>query len=206
MILSSYIIYFLSKIQVNNMKGISVWIWVVGGIILGLLMFTVLFQIVSFMLASRDASITKDNFQQLASVVSRFCDSRVGSKTTQSALFKNVDFMYASSSGKTFNVINNRTFGRYFCINMSNELVCERTSCMIEVTTSINATAEKERLGGELAGITGKEMREYLFSVEKQRCGVVLIKVGEKASEIMKEVNCTIETNTTTTTTIPNVY
>ena len=200
-------------------KGIAVWIWVVGGVIIGLVMFTILFQLVSFMLSSRDVSITKDSFMQFASIVSRICDMREKSESVQSVSLNNVDFMYETSDQKTMNVSGNRTFGKYLCINMSSEITCVEAGCLIEISTVVNASAEGSKLGGEIGGITGKgQFIKYLFYIEKQSCGVSVLGPGEKSSKHMQDLceeeeekitvpvstqTTTSKTTTTTTTTYP---
>jgi len=198
-------------------KGIAVWIWVVGGVIIGLVMFTILFQLVSFMLSSRDVSITKDSFMQFASIVSRICDMREKSESVQSVSLKNVDFMYATSDQKIMNVTGNRTFGKYLCINMSSEVTCVETGCLIEISTEVNASVERNKLAGEVGGITGKgQFIKYLFYIEKLSCGVSVLGPGEKSSKQMQDLckeeegkitvpvsTQTTTSKTTTTTTYP---
>lgn len=155
------------------MKGISVWIWVMGGIIVGMILFVLFVQIMSYVSMSRDKENAKAILGELAASVNSFCDAHLGEKSLKTIAFPDfVNVVFTSKDGREYEVKNNRTFGKWTCIKMGKEISCEKLNCELEMIL----IEQKPSFISWTGGIFGSAYQEYQLEIAKTECGVSALK------------------------------
>lgn len=158
------------------MKGISVWIWVIAGIIIGMVMFTLFVQIMSYVAMSRDKENVKETLGEFAATVNSFCDAQTGEKTTTSFSFSSsVDTVFSSKDGIGYEE-GNRTFGKWLCAKMGKEVSCERLNCELEMLL----IKQKPSFSSLTSTVFGPSYQDYEFEIAKTECGVSALEPGMK--------------------------
>jgi hypothetical protein len=170
------------------MKGITVWIWVIAGIIVGLIMFAVSLQFIGFVTMAREKELARGSLDDLASNVNGLCTNFVGSAFTNTVEFpEKVTAVYATSDTRSF-VNNARTYGRNLCMNFSSEIICDDVNCNLEMET-INSGVTLQNLLNQFLGRFGTN--SYLVRISKTDCGVAILLPNSQTM-------CTQSTSTTT--------
>lgn len=158
------------------MKGLSVWIWVVAGIILGFMMLVILVNIFSYTNKAKDQESMKKNFYEVVSTVSSICDS-ANAKTTKTITFpNNFNFIYSTDDMRYVNE-EGRNFGKYLCIQFGEEKICEEMKCEIEMTTIAPGKGKvslKDKILGQNPYI------DFVLTIAKTDCGVSILSPKEK--------------------------
>lgn len=175
------------------MKGISVWIWVIAGFIVGLLMFAISLQFIGFVTMAREKELAKGSLDDLASNVNGLCTNSVGNAFTKTIDFpEKVSLVYAASDIR--NVANaSRANGNNLCMNFSNEIVCDDLNCNLEMQT-ISSGVTLQNLLNQFLGRFGTN--SYVVQIMRTDCGVAILPQNSQSS-------CEQTTMTTTSTSTP---
>lgn len=179
------------------MKGIAVWVWVIGGIIVGLTLFASFFQVMSVIVASKENEAAKQSIDDIAGMASSFCELRSGSSTVKRFVLPNAaDSVFASEDRKTASTRNNTNYGQYLCVKTSGlkETYCVKTDCEIELALNISpksVTSIFNRIVGRY------DYTEYSLRILRTECGVALL----DENKIDSASSCRITTSTTTSST-----
>ena len=162
------------------MKGIAVWIWLIGGIIVGMIMFVLFFQLMSYLTLSRAREDARPSFDDLTSTVNALCEGRPGIQSSKKFVFPDsVSIVYSTSDPKTYVEKNNRTYGKFACLKFQKEQFCEGVSCDLE----FHPIKAEENLLGVVDTLLGRSSyQEYLVKLTKTECGVSALNVGENPS------------------------
>lgn len=159
------------------MKGISVWIWMIAGVLIGLLLFTVFVQILGITTTTREIQIANTNFGELAADANGLCGTFGTAKISKTYTFPDiVTRIYATDASKLPSFVSGRTYGSIICMNTTKEMDCQNMDCRIEMS-DINST---NQLSGTLSRILGGfQNLNFQLDVEKTDCGVSIINSGE---------------------------
>jgi hypothetical protein len=177
------------------MKGISVWIWVIAGIIVGFIMFAVSLQFISFVTMAREKELARGNLDDLASNINGLCTNSAGSAFTNTVEFpEKVTAVYATSDTRSF-VNNVRTYGRNLCMNFSSEIICDDVNCDLEMET-INSGVTLQNLLNQFLGRFGTN--SYFVQISKTDCGVAVL-LQNSQTTCGQSTTTTIITTTSTT-------
>ena len=85
------------------MKGISEWMWLIGGVIVGVVMFMLFFQLMSYLTLSRAREDAKQSFDDLTSTINAMCQSKSGVQSTKRIVFPNsVSVVYSTTDPKVY--------------------------------------------------------------------------------------------------------
>ena len=164
------------------MKGITVWIWMVAGVIVGLLLFTVFVQLLGITTTTRQIQMAKTTFDELATNANSFCGTFGVAKISRTYKFPEiVTGIYATDSGKSLHVMNGRTYGNVVCMNATRELDCQNIECQVEMS-SLTSTNKLSTILDRLSG--GFQTTDFQLDVEKTECGVSILNSGESPSEL----------------------
>jgi len=164
------------------MKGISVWIWVIGGIIVGLVLFTIFIQFLSYITRVKEIELAKSTFQELVGNARNICKTIGGAAPTRlekTYVFPDaVSNIYSATSASTSATIplKERSYGRYLCMKIYEETFCEDVQCEVEMSNIKNVPS----LTTAISKILGRMgINEYRMSITKVSCGVSILKYGE---------------------------
>ena len=162
------------------MKGITVWIWIIAGIIIAFLLFTVFIQLMGFITMSREKENALQSFQDLTGVVDSFCDTRSEAKVNKHYPFpESVSNVYSTSDPKKYFENNSRTYGNNVCMILMNETNCQQVRCSVEfhpIKNNQNVLSLVDQILGQ------SHYQDYFLTVVKTDCGVSVLRVGENPS------------------------
>jgi len=168
------------------MKGIAVWVWVIGGIIVGMVLFASFFQIMSMLVANKESEAAKQNIDDLASIASSFCEMGPGRSTEKKFTLPNAaDKVFASNDQFSISMKNGRNYGEYLCIKTSDSsnAYCKKADCELEMAFAIN----EKTIGSILNRLLGRyEYSEYNINILRTECGVALLGNENKDSSCTK--------------------
>jgi len=179
------------------MKGISVWIWVIAGFIVGLIMFTVSLQFIGFVTTAREKELARSSLDDLATSVNGICTNSVGSALTKTIDFpEKVSSIYATNDTRTF-ANTSRAYGNNLCMNFSSEIICDNLNCNLEMET-ITSGVTLQSLLNQFLGRFGTN--SYVLRITKTECGVsVLFPNSQSTCEsISTSTSTTVSTTTIT--------
>ena len=164
----------------ERMKGIMVWIWIIAGIIIAFILFTVFIQLMGFITMSREKEDAKQNFGNLANAADSLCDSTSGMATNSQYVFPgSVSIIYSTSDQKTYAFSvgsNSRTYGNYVCMIQANETTCQRVRCKVEMDPIMS----QNNVLSLVDTILGKSSyHQYFLREIKTACGVSVLFAGE---------------------------
>ena len=122
------------------MKGVSYWFWIIGGVIGGLLIFTIAFQQLVGMKDTATQQRTQEQFSQIKNNIDNLCWGSPGTKREYTiSVSENVEGIYvASSKYKEYeteeltDIILSEGYatGDYLCIKVEDKrLNCEELEC-----------------------------------------------------------------------------
>jgi len=161
------------------MKGISVWIWVVAGFIMGIILFATSLQFITFITTAKQKELAKESLDTLASNVNGICNNRAGDSFMKSVDFpEKVTKVYAT---KDTSLVPNqqRTYGNNLCMNFSNELICDNVECNLEM----DAITSGENLQSLLNRFLGRYgTNSYDLEILKTDCGVALLSQNSQST------------------------
>jgi hypothetical protein len=153
------------------MKGISVWIWVMAGFIIGLLMFMISIQFLGYITAAQQKELARSNLDGLAVYINGLCNNRVGDSFSEIFSFpEKVTSVYATTDIKV-SPETKRTYGNNLCMNFSNEVICDDVKCNLEM----EKITIKETLQS-LISLPGKfGTNSYNLNLVKTDCGIAVL-------------------------------
>ncbi len=115
------------------MKGISTWIWVIGGIIIGVILVSSFFNVYVNLILERHKQNSIEAFEDIVSTVNTLCAMNEGQKILKTLYFSDiVDGIYAYSDEGIVR-IGDKTYGDYICMNITNDIQCELLDCKSEM-------------------------------------------------------------------------
>jgi len=163
-------------------KGLStsIWIWIIGGLVVAMLTFTMTFQSLVSVGETSSRNEVVDDFNTLRNTADLYCSRGQGSMTTQQISFSDVRAIYTADSKKnpppeTPNYISNSKTekGDYLCLKFedtSDPYACHEMKC------SINTTYMGTPLKGTDMYILGSEDGSFSFNVQiEKKAGEVRI-------------------------------
>jgi len=168
--------------DMKGLKGISVWIWVVGSLVIGLILLTVFVQFLSYITKSREIEIAKSSFQTLSGDARSLCQTIAGaapSKIEKPYTFPDAvsDIYSVSSTSNSFDIPSGvRSYGRYLCMKVYDEISCENIQCDVEMSSIKNTPSLITTINNILGRVGSKE---YTLDIIKSDCGVSILKFQE---------------------------
>jgi len=164
----------------GNTKGISVWIWVIAGIIVGIILFTVFIQLLVYTTNAKEVQIAKMTFDELVYDVNSFCGTFGIAKTTKTFTFPDiVSRVYATNESKIQSFINGRSYGKILCMNATTEFLCQNVRCDVELS-DIGVKNTLTTLVNKILG--GFQSIDYQLNIQKTDCRVSIVNSGETPS------------------------
>jgi hypothetical protein len=162
------------------MKGITVWMWLIAGVVVGMIMFVLFFQLMSYLTLSKYREDAKQSFDDLTSTINAMCESKSGIQSSKKIVFPDsVSMVYSTTDPKVFFEKNNRTYGKYACLKFQNEQFCEGLRCDLELSTIKN----KPNVLGVVDTLLGRSSyHEYFVKLTKTECGISALNLGEYPS------------------------
>jgi len=159
------------------MKGISEWMWLIGGVIVGIVMFMLFFQLMSYLTLSKAREDAKRTFEDMVGTLNAMCESKAGTQSSKKFLFPDsVSIVYSTSDPRKIIEKNNRTYGKFVCLKFQKEQVCEGLKCEVE----FHPIRNKENILGIVDTLLGRSSsQEYLVKLTKTECGISVLGVGE---------------------------
>jgi len=155
------------------MKGISIWIWLIASIVIGMLMFAIALQFIKFITEAQERELGKQSLDDLSSNVNGLCGSRTGSSISKTlTLPDKLGVIYATNDVKNQSNAT-RTYGIDLCMFFSNEVVCNNLNCNVEVETIINHETLQSLLN-QFLGKFGTNL--YSVKILKTDCGVSILR------------------------------
>jgi hypothetical protein len=153
------------------LKGVSTWIWIIGGIIISFVLFSLFLKVFSDMTIEKHRQSTMESFDMLVLDVNSFCKKPgleyISSKNSFSDFTQNI---YASDDGKYNTDADGFSHGTNLCVEFRNDIECKPLECDIYVKTGI----ESKNLDSLLESIGGKiNFKEYEVSLEREETGEV---------------------------------
>lgn len=120
------------------MKGLSTWIWVIGGITISILAFSIFLNIFSDLNIQRHRVATMESFEMLSSDINSFCDKFGSEKFTKKVTFSDLTSgLYASADGVDRTNAAGVSRGKGLCINFTNHVECKKLSCEIQLSSRV---------------------------------------------------------------------
>jgi hypothetical protein len=189
------------SVSTKGLKGITVWIWIIAGLIVGLILFTIFVQFISYIMRAREVESAKSTFQELANDARNICQTIAGagsSKLEKTYVFPDAvsDVYSVTSVSKSAEIQSEaRSYGRYLCMKIYEESVCENIQCDVEMSNIKNIPSLTTTINKILGTIGTKE---YKLDITKAFCGVSVLKYGEvptdfcgeKCSEVVSLMGC----------------
>jgi len=161
------------------MKGIAVWVWVIGGIIIGMVIFTSFFQIMTMLVANKESEAAKQNIDDITSIASSFCEMGPGRSTEKRFILPNaVNSVFASNDQLSASFKGGRNYGEYLCIKVSElrDAYCVKANCELELAFAV----KEKTVGSILNRLLGRyEYSEYTIKISRTECGVALLGENE---------------------------
>ncbi|MFH0711012.1 MAG: hypothetical protein V1944_00370 [Candidatus Aenigmatarchaeota archaeon] len=164
------------------MKGLEVWMWLIAGVIVGMIMFALFFQLMSYLTLSKERENARESFGGLVNEINAMCESRPGAQATEKFVFPgSVSIVYSTSDLKAYSEIKNRTYGNYACMKFRTEQICEKLRCDLEFAPVKN----KETVIGIVDILLSKSTyQEHTVQLTKTECGMSALKQGHVPSLI----------------------
>lgn len=161
------------------MKGVTIWIWLIAGIVIGMLMFVLALQFIKFITEAQERELGKQNLDDLSSNINGLCGSRAGTSLTKTvSLPDKLNVIYATNDVKLQSNAT-RTYGINLCMVFANEVVCDNLNCILEMETITN----QESLQTLLNQFLGKfGTNSYTVKVLKTDCGVAVLSQDSKTT------------------------
>ncbi len=153
------------------MKGVSNWIWVVGGVVISLIFFSFFVKVVSDITLENHRQSTMESFDMLVSKVNSFCETSGIGKMSEthsfSGLTKN---LYASNDGDDHTNDRGISEGNNLCINFRDDIDCRQLNCEIQLKSEV----EERSLLTLVNTISGKvRFKSYRITLQKGEDGQV---------------------------------
>ena len=162
------------------MKGISVWLWVIGGVIIGFVLFAIYFQYIGFVTANSAKQDAIATFQEMTGTINGLCDSFAGTSITKTYSYPaSVSLIYSTNDEKLYEEKNNRTYGSNLCLKLPDERSCSQAKCEVEFDPIKNQTT----ISSILDTLSGKTIyQQYQLKITKTDCGVSALLPDESPS------------------------
>lgn len=159
------------------MKGLSVWIWIIGGLIVGMVMFTMFIQLLSYINLSKDREFAKENFGVIVKAAQSVCESREGTIITKIVSFPELTKGVYSTNHSRYFIETGRGLGRYICIQFEKETLCEEIKCNVEMIV-IKPEKNLLNLVSRIVGESG--YTDFTIKIIKNVCGVSILFPGQE--------------------------
>ena len=164
----------------------TVWIWVIGGVIAGLLLFTVFIELLTLTAQSQQRELAKASFAEIVTSINSLCDSRIGSAIQKTVKFPDsIKIVYAVDNEKNKPPENSIGNGSFVCYNTEKEKNCEKLNCNIEFF-SLKSNQTLLSIVDKLLGRFGVD--EYNILVKKNECGITVLPPNVKDSCVPQNV------------------
>ena len=148
----------------------SIWLWIIGGLVVAMLTFTMTFQSLVSVGETSSRNEIVDSFENIKNTADLYCSRGEGSMTTKEISFSGVRAIYASDSKEnpppeTPNYVSNSESekGQYMCLKFegtSDPYACYEMEC------SLNMTYIGKPLEGTDMYILGNEDGSFNFDLE----------------------------------------
>lgn len=158
--------------MLKKRKGLStsVWIWIIGGLVVAMLTFTMTFQSLVSVGETSSRNDVVDQFNNVKNTADLYCSRGEGSLTSKTVSFSGVRGIYASESKSNPppeipNYVSNSetNTGKYLCLKFED--TSDPYSCL-EMQCSVNMTYIGKPLEGTDMYILGSEDGSYQFDLE----------------------------------------
>lgn len=155
-----------------NSKGLStsIWIWIIGGLVVAMLTFTMTFQSLVSVGETSGRNDVVDRFENVRNTADLYCSRGEGSMTTEKISFSGVRGIYASESKSNPppeipNYVSEQETARgdYLCLKFegtSDPYACYEMEC------SVNVTYIGTPLEGTDMYVLGSEDGSFQFDLE----------------------------------------
>lgn len=157
----------------------SIWIWIVGGLAVAMITFTMTFQSLVSVGETSSRNDVVDQYNNLKNTADLYCSKARGSMTTETISLSGVRGIYAENKKqnppaeipKNISESDKRT-GDYLCLKFKDSddpYACRKTSCEVNMTyigTPLEGT-DMRILGEETSGF------DFDLSIEKRDDGSV---------------------------------
>jgi len=166
------------------MKGISLWIWIIGGIIVGFILFTIFIQFLSYITRTREVELGKSSFDELTIDAKNVCKTIGGAAPTK--LSKKFVFpeavtdVYATANIRSNIPTGEKSYGKFMCMKIFDETICQDVQCEVEIA-NINNTPSLTTTISRILGRVGSQ--EYHLEITKNTCGVSILEPGDSPVE-----------------------
>ncbi|MBL7170220.1 MAG: hypothetical protein ISS48_04330 [Candidatus Aenigmarchaeota archaeon] len=161
------------------MKGLSTWIWVIGGVLIAFIVFSFFLKVFSDMTIEKHRQSTMESFDFLVSDINSFCGRFGLDQITKTVSFSELTSSLYSSGD-----------GNYLCINFRDNIECQPLACSVELTSDV----EQKTLLTLINRISGRiGFSEYRITIYK---------VGDEVRMDVVGIEVTTTTVTSTTTTL----
>jgi hypothetical protein len=160
------------------MKGVSYWFWIAGGVIAGLIIFTIAYQQIVDITRTAAEHRNLEQFNEIKNIADNLCWNTPGNKREYSvSLSENVEGIYTTSDkyeeyvGEKLldNIISDDSgTGKYLCIKVKDKrLECEELECNTTMPF-IGAVPEEFSLSALVNNLVGKgKIFDYYLEFEK---------------------------------------
>jgi len=161
------------------MKGVSVWLWLIASIVIGLLMLTLALQFIKFITEAKEKDLGKENLDELASHINGLCSSRTGDSVQKNVILPDkVSIVYATNDVK-FPSNESKTYGINLCMMFSNEIICNYLNCNLEIDTIKNHETIQTILN-QFLGNFGTN--SFAVKILRTDCGVAVLTEGSAST------------------------
>ncbi len=135
----------------------------IGGIIISIVLAALFFNFISKVIIEKHKQVSKESFSTMVNTINSLCGMNVGQSITQTLVFSDiVDKLYVSKKEEV--VLESSTIrGNYLCMNISNEVTCQRLGCPVEMTDIIKEETVLSLLD-KLMGRFGYKQHQLEFS------------------------------------------
>ncbi len=143
-------------------KGISTWIWVMGGILISFIVFSIYLKIFSDLVAEKHRQDSLESLDIIASDVNFVFESHTLDSVTKLVSFSNfVESVYASDDGEDYTV-DYVSYGNNICIKFMEDVECRHVNSKVQVISYL----EQKSLFFLLNKITGNfGYRDYVVKI-----------------------------------------
>jgi len=161
------------------MKGINVWIWLIAAFIIGILMFTISLQFITYITTSQQKELARESLDELSTNINGLCSNRAGDEFLKTITFpEKVTAIYATKDVR-LSPVDQRTYGNSLCMIFSNELICNDISCNLEME-KISSGENLQSLLNQFSGKFGTN--SYILRILKTDCGVAVLPESSKTT------------------------
>lgn len=178
------------------MKGISEWIWLIGGIMAAVIIFTIASMQIQNTIKATIEKNSIQKFSEVVSIINNLCWSFEGNTREYTLqLGETIDGIYASplpyeryeSEQLTNKIINEeKSSGNNLCLKIKNKkLTCEKLDCN-STFPFVGAVPEKFSLSGMVSKWMGKgSIFNYYLGFER-KIGAVEVSLNETSKEVLE--------------------